>query len=97
LVIQEAFIHRRPVIVSGIGGMAESVGDGIDGLHVRPDDPVSLASAMRQAIETPDLWQTLVSGIKPPADITVVAERHLALYHSLLKGAEIIQLKADAA
>jgi hypothetical protein len=52
---------------------------------------------MRQAIETPDLWQTLVSGIKPPADITVVAERHLALYHSLLKGAEIIQLKADAA
>ncbi|MEE1612467.1 glycosyltransferase family 4 protein [Microvirga sp. CF3016] len=97
LVIQEAFMHRRPVIASGIGGMAEAVRDGIDGMHVRPDDPVSLADAMRRAIETPDLWENLTAGINPPADITIVAERHLALYRSLLKGAEIIELKANAA
>ncbi|MBO1904284.1 glycosyltransferase family 4 protein [Microvirga sp. 3-52] len=97
LVIQEAFIHRRPVLVSGIGGMAEAVRDGIDGLHVRPDDPVSLASAMRKAIETPGLWDSLAARINPPADMTVVAERHLALYRDLLRGAEIIELKADAA
>ncbi|QRM30274.1 glycosyltransferase family 4 protein [Microvirga sp. VF16] len=97
LVIQEAFIHRRPVIASGIGGMAEAIRDGIDGLHVRPDDPVSLARVMQQAVETPALWETLVAGINPPADITIVAEHHLALYHSLLKGAEIIELKANAA
>jgi glycosyltransferase involved in cell wall biosynthesis len=97
LVIQEAFIHRRPVIASGIGGMAEAVRDGIDGMHVRPDDPVSLANAMRRAVETPDLWETLTAGINPPADIAIVAERHLALYRSLLKGAEIIELKANAA
>ena len=80
LVIQEAFRHRRPVIVSGIGGMAEAVRDGIDGIHVRPDDPVALASTMRHAVETPGLWDSLVEGIQSPADMAETADRHLALY-----------------
>ena len=33
LVIREAFQAGRPVICSDIGGMAESVRDGVDGLH----------------------------------------------------------------
>src|SRR5918999_217024 len=33
LVIQEAFQHRRPVICSGIGGMAEKGTHGVNGLH----------------------------------------------------------------
>ena len=33
LVIQEAFMQRRPVICSGIGGMAEKVTHGVNGLH----------------------------------------------------------------
>jgi glycosyltransferase involved in cell wall biosynthesis len=80
LVIQEAFRHRRPVIASGIGGMAEAVRDGVDGLYVRPDDPVALASAMRRAIETPGLWETLVRGIETPPDMAETADRHLAVY-----------------
>lgn len=88
LVIQEGFRHRRPAIVSGIGGMAEAVRDGVDGLHVRPDDPIALARAMRQAVETPGLWETLVDGIRPPHDIAEVADRHLALYQSIGRMAE---------
>jgi glycosyltransferase involved in cell wall biosynthesis len=97
LVIQEAFLHRRPVIVSNFGGMAEAVRDGVDGLHVRPNDPVSLANAMRRAIETPDLWNTLVAGINPPADIAKVANRHLAVYRSIREQAEIVEPNARAA
>src|SRR4029077_20595416 len=33
LVIQEAFHHRRPVVCSDIGGMAEKVEDDVNGLH----------------------------------------------------------------
>ncbi|WP_439578547.1 glycosyltransferase family 4 protein [Elioraea sp.] len=83
LVIQEAFQHRRPVITSGIGGMAEMVRDGMDGLHVRPDDPAALAAAMIHAAEDPALWRALVREIRAPVGIDAAVEAHLALYAAL--------------
>ncbi|NIX78347.1 glycosyltransferase family 4 protein [Microvirga terricola] len=88
LVIQEAFLHRRPVIASGIGGMAEAVADGVNGLHVRPDDPVALARAMRRAMDELDLWKTLVEGIASPPDMAQVADQHLHLYRSIADSAQ---------
>ena len=38
LVIQEAFMQRRPVICSGIGGMAEKVTHDVNGLHFNVGD-----------------------------------------------------------
>ena len=63
LVIQEAFLNRRPVICSNIGGMAEKVTDGVNGLHFRVGDPQSLAQAIRRAVETPGLWDEVCAGI----------------------------------
>lgn len=83
LVIQEAFHHRRPVIVSGIGGMAEAVQDGVNGLHARPDDPVSLARTMRRAMDEPQLWENLVERIRPPPTMALTADRHLDLYRGI--------------
>jgi glycosyltransferase involved in cell wall biosynthesis len=80
LVIQEAHMHRRPVICSDIGGMAEMVRDGVDGLHFRVGDPGGLARAMRRAAEEPKLWSRLVAGISPPRSIDDCADDHLALY-----------------
>lgn len=65
LVIQEAFIHQRPVICSDIGGMAEKVTHGVDGLHFRAGDAESLAKVITEAITTRRLWETLRAGIKP--------------------------------
>lgn len=83
LVIQEAFQHRRPLIVSNIGGMAEMVRDEIDGLHVRPGDPAALARAMRRAMDEDGLWQRLVDGIAAQPSLAECAGRHLALFDSL--------------
>ena len=59
LVIQEAFHFGRPVICSDIGGMAEKVDDGVNGLHFRAGDPTSLARTIKRAAEEPQLWERL--------------------------------------
>ena len=66
LVIQEAFARGRPVICSDVGGMAEKVADGVDGLHFERGNPASLADTIERAITTPGLWDRLRAGITPP-------------------------------
>ena len=63
LVIQEAFINGRPVICSNVGGMAEKVSDGVNGVHFRVGDPRSLAAAIRRAVQSPATWDHLRAGI----------------------------------
>src|SRR5204863_4376445 len=65
LVIQEAFLYGRPVICSDIGGMAEKVTQGVNGLHFSVGDPRSLANVIRTAVTTPGLWDELREGIPP--------------------------------
>lgn len=84
LVAMEAFRHGRPVICGGVGGMAEAVRDGVDGLHFPIGDATGLAAVMRRAAEEPGLWERLVAGITPPRLIDQAAAEHLALYRRLL-------------
>jgi glycosyltransferase involved in cell wall biosynthesis len=51
VVIQEAKRAGTPLIVSDIGGMAEKVLDGVDGLHFKRGSPVDLARAMAEAAD----------------------------------------------
>jgi glycosyltransferase involved in cell wall biosynthesis len=84
LVVQEAFRHNRPVICGNVGGMAEMVRDGVDGLHAPVNDAAGLAQVMRRAAETEGLWKRLAANIRQPPDIAEVAERHLRLYQDVL-------------
>jgi glycosyltransferase involved in cell wall biosynthesis len=93
LVIQEAFHFGRPVLCSDIGGMAEKVTDGVNGLHFRVGDPVSLAETMRRAVETPGLWQRLRDGIPPVYDMT----KHIARLSELYRLSDVPDRKADLA
>lgn len=83
LVIQEAFHHGRPVICSDIGGMAEAVRDGVDGLWFRTGDAQHLADRMREATE-PALWERLSAGVRPPRSMAESAEDHLGLYRRMI-------------
>ncbi|MBS1879736.1 MAG: glycosyltransferase family 4 protein [Actinobacteria bacterium] len=80
LVIQEAFFHRRPIIASDVGGMAEKVADGVDGIHFRAGDAWSLARTIERATASPQLWQELREGIREPYAMDAHVERLLELY-----------------
>jgi glycosyltransferase involved in cell wall biosynthesis len=72
-VIQEAFAYGRPVICSGIGGMAEKITDGVNGFRFRVGDPVSLADTILKAAE-PGVWDRLRQNLPPLHEM----ERHVA-------------------
>lgn len=85
LVIQEAFLHRRPVICSDVGGMAEKVEDSVSGLLFRAGSPSSMAETIRHATSNSDVWAKLRSGIPELYPMADHVERLLDLYHSLLR------------
>lgn len=60
-VILEAFAHRTPVIVSNLGGMAELVQDGENGLRFIPNDPADLARVLQRLVDEPQLLARLRS------------------------------------
>jgi glycosyltransferase involved in cell wall biosynthesis len=51
VVIQEARRAGTPLIVADIGGMAEKVAQGVDGMHFKRASPVDLARAMLDAAD----------------------------------------------
>ena len=86
LVIQEALLHRRPPIVSNIGGMAEKVRDGVDGLQFRVASPEDLADRLADALTEPGLWARLSAAAPRPPDLAAFADEYLAVYGEALEG-----------
>ena len=90
LVILEAFQHRRPVICSDIGGMAELVEDGVTGLHFRHGDAADLARTMHRAARQPALWRRLTQALPEPPKLDDAVDRHLELYSAILPKEEAL-------
>jgi glycosyltransferase involved in cell wall biosynthesis len=84
VVIQEAFRNRRPVICSDIGGMAEKVRDGIDGLHFPVGDALALARLIERLAAEPEKLRVMREGMQTPPAPADTARQHLALYQRLL-------------
>jgi glycosyltransferase involved in cell wall biosynthesis len=84
LVIQEAFAQRRPVICSDIGGMAEKVTDGVNGLHFRVGDVDGLAATIRRAVTEEGLWERLRDGIPAVHSMSEHAAVLTAAYEDLI-------------
>ena len=79
MVIQEAFACGKPVICSGIGGMAEKVRDGVDGLHFEVRNPLDLADTLVRAVTEPKLWERLSSNVRKPLSYEQCADAYLEL------------------
>jgi glycosyltransferase involved in cell wall biosynthesis len=84
LVISEAWMFRRPVIASNVGGPAERITHEKDGLLFEVADPDSLAQAIRRACSEEGLWKRLVEGITPPASADTMADGYLSVYRPRL-------------
>jgi type III pantothenate kinase len=50
----EAMACGVPVVASAIGGMIDTIVDGVTGVHVPPRDPERLAGALRSLLDDPD-------------------------------------------
>ena len=84
LVIQEALLNRRPVICSDIGGMAEKVRDGVDGLHFPLGNPAALAGLLRGLAKDRAPLVRIVETMRSPEPPRAIARQHMALYQKLL-------------
>jgi glycosyltransferase involved in cell wall biosynthesis len=86
------------MICSNIGGMAEKITDGVDGLHFRVGSSEDLVDRMTEALTNPGLWDRLRAGIKTPIDYEECAKQHLDLYRDIAatkaKSASAIALSA---
>ncbi len=84
LVIHEAFAAGIPVVCSDIGGMAELVDDGIDGLHFRVGDPADLAEKLARLAADRGLLDRLKARIREPRNMKSDAVFHEQLFEAVL-------------
>jgi glycosyltransferase involved in cell wall biosynthesis len=84
VVIQEAYAAGRPLICTGIGGMAEKVPNRRSGLHFRLGDAADLARVMSEAADEV-LYQALCSGLPNVADQATMARDYMATFTRLVK------------
>lgn len=94
MVIQEAFVYGRPLLVSDIGGMAEKVKHGIDGLHVATGSPAMWRKALNKAAMTDEAtYNAFLASIIQPLSHRQSAEQHFA---DALRFPPLVSKHADA-
>lgn len=84
VVVLEAHAYRVPVVGSNLGGIAEKVKHGVDGLLVPASDVKAWAEAFTRLALDPDLLYKLRQGIHPVRTISMEAADSVTLYNSIL-------------
>jgi len=84
LVVLEAFAAGLPVVGSKLGGVAELVSDGQNGILLPPGDVYAWARAFQRLASEPHLLTALTAGIPRVRSSLAVVEEMLHLYAGLL-------------
>lgn len=88
VVIQEAYHARRPVICTGIGGMAEKVVDRVTGLHFARNDAGDLVEKIIAAADA-GLYRQLQEALPAAHTPIDMAEQYAALFGKVLAESSI--------
>ena len=67
-----------------MGGMAEHVRNGLDGLHFEPESADSLARLMALVCTKPDIWLEMQGSLAQPLCSNSAFEAHRRLFEHLL-------------
>jgi glycosyltransferase involved in cell wall biosynthesis len=67
-VLHDAYAHRRPVVVSDVGALGDSVRMDQTGWVVPPSRPEALAAAIREALASPSLYARAAEGTARAAE-----------------------------
>ncbi|MCZ8108129.1 MAG: glycosyltransferase [Burkholderiales bacterium] len=86
LVVLEAFAAGTPVIGSNLGGIAELVAHGVNGVLLPPGDIRAWSSALAGIAGDRGSLERLRSAISPPRTMAAVVQEMDALYRTLLGG-----------
>ena len=97
LVALEAFAAGIPVIGWNIGGIAEIVQHGINGLLIEPDSVRAWVDTLQQLAGDPVLLANLKAGVRMPRSSEQVAHETLQLYGLLLRPKSSAQSPASPA
>ena len=84
LVALEAFAAGVPVLGANLGGIAELVRDGVDGILVAPDDAAAWAATISRLAEDRHLIDALRARIAPPRTMDAAADDMATLYARIL-------------
>ncbi|KYC36862.1 glycosyl transferase group 1 [Scytonema hofmannii PCC 7110] len=85
LVVLEAFAAGIPVIGSNLGGIAELVQHGVNGILVEPASVDAWIRELQRLSQEQDLLTHLRRGVRPPRHMETVAEEMLSLYNYILQ------------
>jgi glycosyltransferase involved in cell wall biosynthesis len=80
LVISEAWMFKRPVIASNVGGPRERISHEKNGLLFDVADASALAQTIRRACTEKGLWERLVEGITNPDTEKMMVDNFLSVY-----------------
>jgi len=83
--ILEAFVHHTPVIASNLGGMAELVQQGINGMLFETGNAEDLARQLRQLFDDPELIHKLRNGIRPVKSVTQEMDELESIYNRVIR------------
>ncbi|MDZ8188209.1 MAG: glycosyltransferase family 4 protein [Nostoc sp. ChiSLP02] len=92
LVVLEAFAAKVPIIGSDLGGIAELVESGVNGILVEPASVVAWSQALERLCHNRDLLMHLRSGIRQPQTMATVAQEMQRIYSSLNTKNKIVSL-----